>query len=182
MNLRITSMVSVLFCLFITSCNAVSFSPSNNMPLELKLDLIKNEVVSADQLSGRITLENNGNLSVLVHRRLYFVALPMASEQAEVLLLIKDSSGKLIINDHIDSRYDWPSENTMGVLLPGGQIVKSFALKYYIRASDFKKGGKYTIVAIYQNAIETKKTINGIEISSWIGVIRSNEETFVILP
>lgn len=46
----------------------------------------------------------------------------------------------------------------------------------------FKKGETYTIMAVYQNDIEAPQTFDGMEIPSWIGSIRSNEETFTILP
>ena len=46
----------------------------------------------------------------------------------------------------------------------------------------FKRGEKYTIVAIYQNDLDITQTIDGVAVSSWIGSVRSNKETFVILP
>ena len=46
----------------------------------------------------------------------------------------------------------------------------------------FKKGETYTIVAIYQNYIDVTKSFTEGPVSSWVGSIRSNEETLYLLP
>ncbi|MBV6396080.1 MAG: hypothetical protein HFACDABA_01668 [Anaerolineales bacterium] len=46
----------------------------------------------------------------------------------------------------------------------------------------FDEEEKYTIVAVYQNKLDISKTIQGVLIPAWVGTIRSNEETFIILP
>ena len=46
----------------------------------------------------------------------------------------------------------------------------------------FKKGRRYTIVVVYQNEIDVTKSFTEGPVSSWVGSIRSNEETFYLLP
>jgi len=164
------------------SCNTISSKNAN--PLMLTLEMDQHEISSFTDIQGYIYLLNQSDSSVLVHKRLYYFTFPIPPFIAEVQILISDSSGKLVYNDHVYPNYDLPSGDTMGVLKPNEQVARKI---YHLEsdgfsASMFKKGETYTIVAIYQNDLDITKTIDGVEVSSWVGSIRSNEETFVILP
>ena len=172
-----------LALLLLTSCNAVSSQSRNANPLVLTLEITQKEVHSFDDIQCQITLSNQSDTSVLVHRRLFSLPFPAVPPLAETLILISDSSGNLVANESLSPNYVHPSADTLGVLRPGDMVKKIIYLDGVgFWESLFKKGETYTIVAIYQNELDITKTIDGLDVSSWVGSVRSNAETFIILP
>lgn len=172
-----------LVLVLLTACNA--FLPAQNNPntLSLKLEIVQRDVKPLDDLYIQVYLANQSNSSVLVHERLHSLPFPIPPLMTEVLILISDSSGNLVDNTLFHSNYSFPSEDTLTVLKPGEEIERTYHLVsvgFWERL--FKKGEKYTIVVVYQNDIDMNKMIDGVEVPAWVGSIRSNEETFVILP
>ena len=96
--------------------------------------------------------------------------------------MIHDSRGNVIDTQNSKIDYAFPSEKNLEILKPGEQIVSFFDLYAWFRPSKFQRGETYTFMAVYQNGIDITKTIDGIEVPSWVGSVRSNEETFIILP
>lgn len=162
--------------LLLTACNSIE-----NSPLELSLELTEHEAYSIEGISGRIILTNQSDSALLVNRRLFCIPQPVPPNAAEVLILVSDPDGKLV-NSLTEFRYDLPNEEMLSVLSPGEKHAVGFRLAIFFGDSGFKQGQPYTIVVIYQNDIEATQTIGGVEVPSWVGSIRSNEETFVILP
>ena len=180
--LRFATYVTLL--LLLVSCTTTSSQTVEKESISLKLTLTKSEVHSFDDIQFQVILTNQGDTSFLVHSRLYYFGVPVDARWAEMLILISDSSGNEVANYHVYPNYDPPSVDTLTELQPGDKVSKIF----YLRSGDFfnktmfKRGEKYTIVAIYQNDLDITQTIDGIAVSSWIGSVRSNEEIFVILP
>jgi hypothetical protein len=177
---------SVIFgiaLLLLTSCNTVSSWSRNATPLVLTLEIAQREIHSFEEIRCQVTLLNQGDTNILVHSRLHYVAIPIPASISEMLILIFDSSGNRIAKQYYPN-YAPPSIDTLEELQPGDQVTKIFYLRTsgFFDSSLFKQGEKYTIVAIYQNNIDINKTIDGVEAPAWIGSIRSNEETFIILP
>jgi hypothetical protein len=130
-----------------------------------------------------VTVTNQGDSNVLGHNRLHAMPYLVPSTLSELLILISDSHGKPVENGEYRANYQLPSSDTLAILKFGENISTRIYLDGIgFWPSLFEKGEKYTIVAVYQNLIDVTQTIDGTEISSWIGSIRSNEETFVILP
>jgi hypothetical protein len=163
--------------LLLTACSSVE-----NSPLELKLELRDHEVHSIEEVRGLVYLTNQSDSSLLVHSRLFLLPLQASPYASEGLLLIYDSSGNRVVNRHLRIDYRYPSEETLHLLKPGKKFATSFYLSSWFYPSELKQGEKYTIAVIYQNDIDITKTIGGIDVPSWVGTVRSNKETFVILP
>lgn len=175
-------LVCALASLLLASCLAVPSSSGKTDPIVLDLTLNQNKAHSVDEISGIVTLTNQSNVSLLVHGRLFYMPFPGPSDSMEMYIMVLDSSGNLVYNKYFTARYDWPSENTLTLLKPGGQIERRINLYRGFDTSMFRTGEKYTIVAVYQNDLGITKTIDGVAVSSWVGSVRSNKETFVILP
>ena len=171
-----------LALVLLTSCNVTSSQPGNTNPLTLTLEITPQEVYAIEDIQGQIVLSNQGDSDLLVHRRLHLLPFPAPTAASEVYLMLSDSSGNLIYDKYYSPRYDWPSEDTLSVIKPEEQIRKKIYLYLGFYMDMFKKGETYTIVVVYQNDIVATQTIDGVEVSSWVGSIRSNEETFTILP
>jgi hypothetical protein len=168
--------------LLLTACNAFQPPERNPKTLSLTLEMSQKEVRSIEDSQVQVTLSNQSDSSVLVHKRLHSLPYLVPPGRTELLILISDSSGKPIDNTLIKFDFHPPDEDTLGVLKPGEKIEKTIYLELGFDDFMFKKGEKYTIVAIYQNGLDITRTIEGVDVFSWIGSIRSNEETFVILP
>jgi hypothetical protein len=110
------------------------------------------------------------------------MAHPAPPFTTELAVLISGTSGKPVDEKGFYVNRDSPSEKTLGRLKPGEQIGKMIYLKHGFHESTLKSGETYTIVVIYQNDLDITQTIGGVEVPAWVGSIRSNEETFVILP
>lgn len=173
-----------LLLLLITSCGAVPPLSKNANPLLLTLEIAQREVRSFEEIQCQVTLSNQGDTNTLVHSRLHYVAVPVPASISEMLILIFDSKGNRIANEHYYPNFANPSIDILTELQPGEKITKIFYLRTsgFFDKSLFKQGERYTIVAIYQNNIDINKTIDGVEVPAWVGSVRSNEETFVILP
>lgn len=166
-----------LALLLLTAC-----SSGEKEPLELKLELREHEVHSIEEVSGTVHLRNQSDLALLVHTRLFLLPLQASPYASEGLLLIYDSSGDRVIKQHLRIDYRYPSEETLHLLEPEKKITASFYLSSWFYPSELRQGEKYTIAVIYQNDIDITKTIGGVEVPSWVGSVRSNVETFIILP
>ena len=175
---------SVMLLLLLVACTITSSPTVEKEPINLKLALTKTEVHSFDDIQVQIVLANQSDTSFLVHSRLYFVGVPVDARWAEMLILISDSSGNEVANYHVYPNYVPPNVDTLTELKPGDEVSKIFYLRssLFFYEKMFKRGEKYTIVAIYQNDLDITQTIDGVAVSSWIGSVRSNEETFIILP
>lgn len=180
--LRFATYVTLL--LLLVACTITSSPTVEKEPISLKLALTKTEVHSFDDIQVQIVLANQSQTSFLVHSRLYFVGVPVDAPFSEMLILISDSNGNEVANYHVYPNYELPSADTLTELKPGDKVSRIFYLRSgsFFNETMFKKGEKYTIVAIYQNDLDITQTIDGVAVSSWIGSVRSNEETFVILP
>ena len=174
---------SVMLVLLLVACTITSFPTAEKEPLHLQLSLTEAEVHSFDDIQVQIVLVNQSQTSFLVHSRLYFVGVPVDAPFSEMLILISDSNGNEVANYHVYPNYRLPSVDTLTELQPGDKVSRIFYLSGdFFNKTMFKRGEKYTIVAIYQNDLDITQTIDGVAVSSWIGSVRSNEETFVILP
>jgi hypothetical protein len=107
----------------------------------------------------------------------------MPPTSAELLILISDSAGNFIYNARYFPNYQLPGDDTLTVLRPKEMITKKITnLDIKFDENMFSRGEKYTIVAVYQNDLDvTRNSMEG-NVSSWVGTVRSNEETFIILP
>jgi hypothetical protein len=169
--------------LLLTACNAVSSKYNNAHQLVLKLETKQREVHSLEDLSLQVTLLNQSASSVLVHKRLFWLPYPdIPWGMSEMVILISDSSGNLIKDMGFFVKYQFPGEDTLDVLKPGEQIMKTVHPGSLLHEFTFTVGEKYTVVAVYRNELDIAKTIDRVEVPAWVGTIRSNEETFVILP
>lgn len=173
-----------LALLFLSACSTGTSQINSANTLVLTLKLNSTEAHSFDDLQVQIVLANQSHTSFLVHSRLYYFGVPVAAKFAEMLILISDSNGNEVANYHAYPNYNWPSVDTLIELQPGEKVSRIFYLKTgdFFNETMFKRGEKYTIVAIYQNDLDITQTIDGVAVSSWIGSVRSNEDTFVILP
>lgn len=176
------AIVCVLALVILTSCNEYQPPSRNPNTLLLTVEIKQREVRSLDDLHIQIYLSNRSESSVLVHKRLYWLSFPAPSSMTEVAISISDASGKLVDEMGFFVNRQYPGENTLDVLEPGEQIKKTIYLKNGFHENTFKKGEKYTIVVIYQNDLDITKTIDGVDVPSWVGSVRSNAETFIILP
>ena len=175
--------VSVMLLLLLVACTITSSPTVEKETIDLKLTLTKTEVHSFDDIQVQVILTNQGDTSFLVHSRLYYFGVPVAADFAEMLILISDSNGNAVANYHVYPNYRLPSVDTLTELQPGDKVSRIFYLSGdFFNKTMFKRGEKYTIVAIYQNDLDITQTIDGVAVSSWIGSVRSNKETFVILP
>jgi hypothetical protein len=168
-----------LFLLLTVSCNS---SSSQKTPLDLKLELRENEVHSVDEIRGSISLTNRSASAWLVHSRLHISARQGPPAFSELLVLVYDSAGNLIDRSNIKAQFELPSEKTINLLNPGKKSTTFFNLSTWFFPDELHAGETYTIEFIYQNEIDVTKTFDGIEVPSWVGTIRSNKETFIILP
>jgi hypothetical protein len=143
--------------------------------------MAQDEFSTFEDVRGLITLENQSENTVLVNRRLSFLPQPAEPAIIEGVVLIKDASGTPIyLEAHV--QFESPNKDMFTALKPHSQITKKFSLRGLgFSATDFKSGEKYTIVVIYQNEINSDKTVDGVVLTSWIGIMQSNEETFIIL-
>ena len=175
---------SVMLLLLLVACAITSSPTVEKEPINLKLALTKTEVHSFDDIQVQIVLANQSDTSFLVHSRLYYFGVPVDARWAEMLILISDSSGNEVANYHVYPNYVPPNVDTLTELKPGDEVSKIFYLRssLFFYEKMFKRGEKYTIVAIYQNDLDITQTSDGVAVSSWIGSVRSNEETFIILP
>lgn len=175
---------SVMLVLLLVACTITSFPTVEKEPLHLQLNLTEAEVHSFDDIQVQIVLVNQSQTSFLVHSRLYFVGVPVDAPFSEMLILISDSNGNEVANYHAYPNYEWPSVATLTELKPEEEVSRIFYLRSspFFNKTMFKRGEKYTIVAIYQNDLDITQTIDGVAVLSWIGSVRSNKETFVILP
>ena len=171
-----------LMLFLLVSCLAEPPLPKKTDSLLLDLTLNQNKVHSVEDISGVVILTNQSNINVLVHRRLFYMPFPGPSDAMEMYIMVSDSSGNLVYMKYFTAKYDLPSENTLSLLKPGEHIERRINLYRGFDTSMFRKGEKYTIVAVYQNDLDVTKTIDGVIVSSWVGSVRSNEETFFILP
>lgn len=171
-----------LALLLLTSCNTVSSWSRNAHPLVLTLEITADNDTSFESIRGQIILKNQSDSDLLVNGRLLVLPQQAPPRLAVVLLLINDSAGNIFDTGNHKIDYDSPREKDLVLLKPGEQIVKFFYLSGWFFPSEFQKGEPYTLTVIYQNDFEITKTIDGSDVSSWVGSLRSNEETFVILP
>lgn len=175
---------SVMLLLLLVACTLTSSPTVEKESLHLQLSLTEAEVQSFDDIQVQIVLANQSDTSFLVHSRLYYFGIPAAAKFAEMLILISDSNGNEVADYHVYPNYSRPSVDTLTELQPGDKVSKIFDLRgsLFFYEKMFKRGETYTIVAIYQNDLDITQTIDGVAVSSWIGSVRSNEETFTILP
>ncbi|MBI5294299.1 MAG: hypothetical protein HY869_02405 [Chloroflexi bacterium] len=163
--------------LLLTACSSIE-----SKPLKLELALQQKEFHSLDEIRFQVFLSNQSDSDLLVHKRLSWMAYPAPPFITELAILISDASGKPVDEKGFYVNRDSRSEKTLGRLKPGEQIGKMIYLKHGFQESTLKSGETYTIVVIYQNDLDITQTIGGVEVPSWVGSVRSNEETFVILP
>lgn len=168
-----------LLCL--AACSPIFRDSQDTPPLSLTLELSQRDVVSFDDLQCRIVLTNQGNSSLLVNKRLHSETYPAPASLSEVAIWITDSSGNPVYGNTFPN-YELPKEDMLKVLLPGEQATRRIRLTHIFTPNLFKKGEAYTIVAIYQNELDITQTIGGVEVPSWVGSVRSNEEMFFIKP
>ena len=172
---------SVMLLLLLASCMMASSPTVEKEPINLKLTLTKTKIHSLEDLNIQLNLSNQSNTSLLVQKDLIWRPEAPVGMFA-ITIVILDSSGNSIepfgtfVNAHPQG------EDTLIVLESGKQLTTVKQLEEGYHASDFKNGETYTIFAIYQNNISVTKTIDGVDVLSWVGSIRSNEETFTILP
>lgn len=164
------------------SCHAAPSSPEKMNSLVLELTLNQNKAHSVEDISGVVILTNRSDRSVLVHQRLFYMPFPGPSDAMEMYIMVSDSSGNLVYMKYFTAKYDLPSENTLSLLKSGNQIERRINLYRGFDTNMFRKGEEYTVVAVYQNDLDIAKTIDGMAVTSWVGSVHSNEETFVILP
>jgi hypothetical protein len=165
--------------LFLSACSTGTLEANSTTTLALTLNLNRTEAHSVDDIQVDVTLSNQGDSDLLVHKRLYWLAFPVPPPVIELLILIKDSAGNLVMYENQYPNIEHPDNGTLAVLKPGEQVERVILI-----SGDYpiKTGEKYTIYAIYQNGLDVKRTVDGIGISSWVGTIESNKETFTILP
>jgi hypothetical protein len=163
--------------LLLTACSSVE-----STPLSLELKLQQRDFHSIDEIRFEVFLSNQSDSDILVHNRLSWMAFPAPISTTELAILISDASGKPVDEKGFYVNRDSPSEKTLGRLKSGEQIGKMIYLKAGFHESTFKSGETYTIVVIYQNDLDITQTIGGVEVPSWVGSVRSNEEMFFIKP
>jgi hypothetical protein len=178
--MKIYTFVYCAFALLVLSaCNPSIPQANSANTLVLTLNLNRTEAHSVDDIQADVTLSNQGDSDILVHKRLYWLAFPVPPPVIELLILIKNSAGNLVVYENQYPNIQHPGDDTLGMLKTGEQVerVISISGKYPI-----KIGEEYTIFAIYQNGLDVTLTIEGIDVPSWVGSIESNKETFTILP
>ena len=164
------------------SCHAAPSSSEKTNSLVLELTLNQNKAHSVEDISGVVILTNRSDRSVLVHRRLFYMPFPGPSDAMEMYIMVSDSSGNLVYMEYYTARYELPSADTLAVVKPGEQIKREIHLKRGFTTEMFNKKERYTLMAVYQNSLDVIKSVGGVDVASWVGIIHSNEETFVILP
>jgi len=175
----------IAFCLLLllaTSCNPVSSSIRNTNALVLTLKITRKNETPFESILGQIVLKNQSDSNLLVNTRLLVLPQEVSPTFAEVLLLIHDSDGNVIDTRHSRIDFSFPSEENFGLLKSGEQIEKTFNLTSWFSPSDFQKGKMYTLMVVYQNDFDVTKTIDGVEVQSWVGTIQSNDVSLVIVP
>ena len=176
------SVICVLEIALLTSCRPML--PQLNKAdstVVLTLECSQDSIYSIDELQCHVYLLNQSGSNILVHTRLLCMPYPTPPSLAELSLSMTDASGTYIqFQGH--ARYQLPDADTLGVLKVGEQITKVVYPSEWFQDNMFTKGEKYTIGVIYQNEFDVTQTIDGVEVSSWIGSIQSNEVTFTILP
>ena len=178
---------SILFLLLFSSCIAnptATASPTiGDGAIRFDLVLPTNEFHSFDEVNFQVVLTNQSDKSILVHSRLHYVSMYVPASISEMLILIFDSSGNRIVRQ-CDLNYAGPSIDTLEELQPGKQITQTLYLRdsCFFDDSLFTTGEKYAIVATYQNELDVTQTIDGVDVSSWVGSVQSNEVTFTIKP
>ncbi|MBI3175221.1 MAG: hypothetical protein HYZ25_15960 [Chloroflexi bacterium] len=176
------SIICILVLIFLVSCAKHQPSSENPNTLSIKIEAKQNEFTSFEDVNFQVYLSNQSDSDVLVHTRLSWMAFPCPSSACELEVLILDSFGKPLNEKGFFVNRDTPSADTLSLLKPEEKIGKIVYLKSGFHENTFEEGHKYTIVVIYHNDINITKTINNLEVPSWVGSIRSNEETFTILP
>lgn len=172
-----------LMLLVLASCGGMPSSSQETSPIVLDLFVEPGIIKSIDDLHIEVVLTNQSDKRILVHRGSFCLPFPGPSWITAMYLLVSDSSGNLVFNETYTPKHGLPSEDTLAVLKPAGQIKENLYLNSLGFSTDmFKKGKRYTIVVIYQNEIDVTKSFTEGPVSSWVGSIRSNEETFIILP
>lgn len=174
---------SVIFgiaLLLLTSCNTMSSWSRNANPLVLTLELEERNVHSFEDLHLQLSLLNQSNSRLLVQSLGWRPSAPKG--MFAMTIMIWDSFGIPVDQIPVFVNGDFPGEDTMTVLGPGEQKKRPIDLSFGYSASKFKSGKVYTIVAYYQNDLDVTKSIDGVDVPSWVGSIRSNKVTFVILP
>lgn len=178
---KIALVICGLALLLLSSCNIDKTPPNDPDSLLLTVEIKEREVHSFEDLNIQLNLSNQSKINLLVQKDLIWRPESPVGMFA-ITIVILDSSGNSVeqfgsfVNAHPQG------EDTLIVLESGKQLTTVKQLENGYHASDFKKGEIYTIFAIYQNSISVTKNINGVDVSSWVGSIRSNEETFTILP
>ena len=164
----------------LSACQYLSQS-NDATALSITLECNKGEIHSIKEMKCQVYLLNRGDSMLLIHTRLLCMPNPAPPSLVELALSMTDASGAYIqFQGH--ARYQFPDADTLGVLKVGEQITKAVYPSEWFQDNMFRKGEKYTIVVIYQNELDATQTIDGVEISSWVGSIQSNEVTFTISP
>ena len=172
-----------LMLLVLASCGGMPTSSGETIPLALDLAVEPGIIRSIDDLHIEVVLTNRSDEGNLVHRGLFCLPFPGPSWLTAMYLMVSDSSGNLVFNETYTPKHGLPSENTLVVLMPGEFTKRNILLHNLGFYTDmFKKGRRYIIVAVYQNEIDVTKNFIEGPVSSWVGSIRSNEETFYLLP
>lgn len=156
-------------------------SRSAHDALKLTLTFDQEIYSSFDDVSGRITLENISDESLLVNGRLAISPVPWTPEFIECLLLIKNDNVSIVPNGKID--IDLPREDFFVILSPRQSIDKEFTLRGVgFSMSDFENNMEYDAIAVYQNLINVSASSGNKLIESWMGEIKSGTATFKLSP
>ncbi|MBI5296763.1 MAG: hypothetical protein HY869_14890 [Chloroflexi bacterium] len=173
-------LLGIFVLVFLQACSNTTSRTSNEI-LHLEITLDRAKYCSIKEVHGKAILNNVSNTPILVYKRLIFAPIRHVFPYTPGYLLIEDPLGKLI--EPLIKIDEIRAEEDDFVLMPVGIEIEAdidIYKTFLSRDSYFQQSGEYKMTAIYQNDLQVKKIIDGMEVNSWIGEISSNEVLFQI--
>ncbi len=143
------------------------------MPISLFVTLDKNKVHIGDLPEVTVRLINEGQEMVIVNGRLLVAPLRTPDSLKEISFVISGPEGSMNLRK-VRVNSGQPNIDNFVRLFPGEYIFKTYDLSRYF---SYKVSGNYKVAAEYCNTMNVVVDIT----KSWVGEIRSNEESFEII-
>jgi len=156
---------------FSAGCSLIAPTQQNEGDLMLTLSFDAEDYTADAPIQAMVQLQNAGNASPLVNRRMALSSPSAPRELREVVFVVIGPTGTEVpLGARINLRL--PQDSDFSILAPGAVIQRHYSLRQFF---SFDQPGQYTITAVYQNSSDPP---SGDE--SWKGEVHSNSVAIVV--